>query len=55
MVLDLIMDKGSVKEKDRHLKSTSLDLIPFDDGSTDIVAANQKIGFGKFAQRAFAS
>jgi hypothetical protein len=55
MVLDLIMDKGSVKEKEWHLKSTSLDLVPFDHGPTNIVTANQKIGFGKFAQRAFAS
>jgi hypothetical protein len=55
MVLDLIVDKRGVEEEDGDLKGTGLDLIPFDHGPTDIVAANQKIGFGKFAQRAFAS
>jgi hypothetical protein len=55
MVLDLIMDKGSVKEKDWNLEGTSLNLIPFDHRPTDIVATYQKIRFGEFAQRAFAS
>jgi hypothetical protein len=54
MVLDLIVDKRGVEEEDRDLEGTSLNLIPFDHRPTDIVATNQKIGLGKFAQRAFA-
>jgi hypothetical protein len=45
MFLGLIMDKGCVEEKDGHLKSTGLKLIPFDHGPADIIAAYQKIGF----------
>jgi hypothetical protein len=55
MVLDLIMDKGSVKEKEWNLKSTSLDLVPFDHGPTDVVSTDKKIWFGEFSQGAPAS
>ena len=48
------MDKRCVKEKNWDLKSTGLNLIPFDHRSTDIVAADQKIGFGKLSEWAFA-
>jgi len=54
MVLDLVVNKRGVEEEDGDLESPSLNFIPFDHGPTDIVAANQKIGFGKFAQRALA-
>jgi hypothetical protein len=55
MILDLIVDKRGVEEEDRDLKGTSLDLIPFDHGSTDVVPTDEKIRFGEFSQGAFAS
>jgi hypothetical protein len=53
MFLDLIMDKWSVEEKDRHMKGTALKLIPFDDCPTDVITAYQKIGFRWPADRTF--
>ena len=55
MVLDLIVDKRGVEEEDGDPKGTSLNLIPFDHRPTDVVPADEKIRFGKFSQRAFAS
>jgi hypothetical protein len=40
MFLDLIMVKGSVKEKDGHIKVSSLKFIPFHDCPADVVATN---------------
>jgi hypothetical protein len=54
MVLDLIVDKRGVEEEDGDLEGTSLNFIPFDHRSTDIVAADQKIGLGKLSERTFA-
>ena len=40
MFLDLIIDKGSVKEKDGDIKGPCLKLIPFDDRTADVVATH---------------
>jgi hypothetical protein len=55
VVLDLIVDEGGVEEEEGDLQGTSLNLIPLDYGPADIIATNEKIGFGKFSERAFSS
>jgi hypothetical protein len=54
MVLDFIVNKRGVEEEEGDLEGASLNFIPFDHRPTDVVATYQKIGFGKFSQRAFA-
>ena len=52
---NLSVDKRGVQEKKRDLEGAGLDFIPFDDGPADIVAADQKVGSGQFAQRPLAA
>src|SRR4030042_2731998 len=55
MVLDFIVDKRGIEEEDGDLEGSSLNFIPFDHRPTDIVSTDEKIRFGEFSQRAFAS
>jgi hypothetical protein len=45
--MDFIMNERSIEEKNRDIKSTGLNLIPFDNRPADIIAAYQEVRLGE--------
>ena len=52
--MDLVVEKRSVEEEKRDVKSAGLNFVPLDHRSADIVTAHQKVRLGETSQRAFA-